>query len=76
MGDPSPGVLLSSFAADGLELTVNFWIFDPENGQGNVRSAVNLAILAALTQRGVEIPFPQRVLHQTAAAGAAISRGA
>jgi small-conductance mechanosensitive channel len=72
MPDPGPGVLLSSFAADGLELTVNFWIVDPENGQGNVRSAVNLALLAALDAAGVEIPFPQRVLRMTAAGAAAV----
>jgi small-conductance mechanosensitive channel len=59
----APAAMLSAFAADGLELTITFWIADPENGQGNVRSAVNLAILAALNAAGVEIPFPQRVVH-------------
>ncbi len=65
--DPAPAVLLSSFAADGLELTIGFWIADPENGQGNVRSDVNLAILALLDEMGVEIPFPQRVLRRASA---------
>ncbi len=64
LAEPGPSVLLSAFAADGLELTVNFWIGDPENGQGNVRSAVNLAILRTLNQAGIEIPFPQRVLRR------------
>jgi len=64
MADPGPGVNLTAFAADGLELTFGFWIGDPENGQVNVRTGVNLAILQALTERGIEIPFPQRVLHQ------------
>jgi small-conductance mechanosensitive channel len=45
LSDPGPGVQLSNFASDGLELTLLFWISDPENGQGNVRSAVNLAVL-------------------------------
>ena len=48
---PAPGVQLSAFAADGLELTLSFWIADPENGQGNVRSAVNLALLRLLNER-------------------------
>ena len=61
--DPGPGVQLSNFASDGLELTLLFWISDPENGQGNVRSAVNLAVLQALNARGIEIPYPQRVFH-------------
>ena len=63
LSNPGPGVQLSAFAADGLELTLNFWISDPENGQGNVRSTVNLALLQALNARGIQIPFPQRVYH-------------
>jgi len=64
IAEPAVVVQLTNFAADGLELTVIFWIADPHNGAGGVRSDVNLAIWAALQQRGVEIPFPQRVLHQ------------
>jgi small-conductance mechanosensitive channel len=64
---PAPGVLLSAFAADGLELTIAFWIADPHNGQGNVRSDVNLAVLRCLNAAAVEIPFPQRVVHTPAA---------
>jgi small-conductance mechanosensitive channel len=63
IADPPPGVQLQSFAADGLELQIGFWIGDPQNGQGNVRSDVNLAILRALDAAGVEIPFPQRVVR-------------
>ncbi len=63
IADPAPQVQLASFAADGLELALPFWIQDPENGQGNVRSDVNLAILRALNAAGVEIPYPQRVVH-------------
>ena len=64
LSDPVPAVRLTSFAADGLELTVFFWIADPESGSANVRSDVNLAILRLLNERGVEIPFPQRVVRQ------------
>jgi len=63
LADPAPAVQLTNFAADGLELTLVFWIADLENGQGNVRSAVNLAVLAELNAAGVQIPFPQRVMH-------------
>ena len=61
--DPAPGVNLTNFGADGLEFTLNYWMTDPENGQQNLRSLVNLAVLAALRAHGIEIPFPQRVLH-------------
>ena len=63
LSDPPPSVLLTQFAPDGLELTIAFWIGDPENGQNNARSAVNLTILQLFEARGVQIPFPQRVLH-------------
>jgi small-conductance mechanosensitive channel len=65
--DPACAVQLSNFAADGLELTVVFWIGDVENGQGNVRSDVNMALLRCLNEQGVEIPFPQRVVRQLTA---------
>jgi small-conductance mechanosensitive channel len=61
--DPAPGVNLTNFGADGLEFTLNYWMTDPENGQQNLRSLVNLAALAALRANGIEIPFPQRVIH-------------
>lgn len=61
--DPAPGANLTNFAADGLEFTLNYWIADPENGQQNIRSLVNMAVLAALRTNAIEIPYPQRVLH-------------
>ncbi len=63
LAEPGPGVQLAEFAADGINLNIAFWIADPENGQGNVRSDVNLAVLDLLNAQGVEIPFPQRVMH-------------
>ena len=63
LADPGPACQLTDFAADGMHLTIGFWIADPENGQGNVRSDVNLALLDLLNREGIEIPFPQRVMH-------------
>ena len=71
LADPAPACELQDFAADGLTLRVGFWISDPENGQGNVRSMVNLALLDHLNREGIEIPFPQRVVHQRSAPDAA-----
>ncbi len=62
---PGPGANLTNFLPDGLEFTVNYWMTDPENGQQNLRSLVNLAILEALRANNIEIPFPQRVVHST-----------
>lgn len=61
---PEPAALLSNFAPDGLEFTLVYFIADPDAGQLNVRSDVNLAVLAGLRAAGVLIPYPQRVLHQ------------
>ncbi|HEY9108897.1 MAG TPA: mechanosensitive ion channel domain-containing protein [Roseateles sp.] len=64
LGDPGPSVQLSRFADSGLELSVFFWIMDPENGSGGVRSDVNLAVLRTLRGLGVDIPYPQQVQRQ------------
>lgn len=64
LAEPAPAVQLNAFADSGLELSVLFWIGDPEAGTGNVRSDVNLALLDAITAAGVEIPYPHRVLHR------------
>jgi len=61
--DPEPGARLVKFGADGLEFSLLFWIEDPSNGQLNVRSEVNLRILKALREAGIDIPYPQRVVH-------------
>jgi small-conductance mechanosensitive channel len=63
LADPGPSVQLAAFSADGMDLAINFWIRDSENGQGNVKSEVNLALLDVLNREGIEIPFPQRVVH-------------
>ncbi len=65
--DPGPAVQLSAFLPDGIELTLQFWIRDPENGQGPVKSDVNLAVLDVLKADGIEIPYPQRVLRHVQA---------
>ena len=61
--DPAPGCNLTNFGADGLEFTLNYWMADPENGQQNLRSRVNLGILASLRANNIDIPYPQRVVH-------------
>lgn len=63
IADPAPAARLARFGPDGLEFSLQFWIADPHNGQGNVKSDVNLAILKGLRAAGIDIPFPQRVVH-------------
>ncbi len=61
--DPGPVAHLTQFAADGLEFTLLFWISDPDNGQMNVKSQINVEILRALRATGIQIPYPQRVVQ-------------
>lgn len=63
IAEPAPAVRLARLGADGLEFTLLFWIADPEGGQLNVRSEVNLRVLRGLRAAGIDIPFPQRVVH-------------
>lgn len=63
LADPAPVAHLANFLPDGLEFSLCFWISDPENGQLNVRSEINIAVLQALRSAQIQIPFPQRVVH-------------
>lgn len=62
--DPEPAAQLSAFGTDGLEFSLWYWVDDIERGQGNLRSDINLAILKALRDHQIEVPYPQRVVHQ------------
>jgi len=73
--DPKPSVQLSAFASDGLELTISFWIADPENGTGSVKSDVNMALLRLFNANSIEIPFPQRVVRTLPISGAIEAQG-
>lgn len=61
--DPQPVCQLKDFGDHSIDLELRIWIRDPENGISNVRSAVRLAIWDAFEANGIEIPFPQRVVH-------------
>ena len=65
--EPAPSVALMAFGADGLEFRLGYWIADPENGSDNLRSLINLEILRLLREHAIEIPYPQRVIHQRVA---------
>jgi small-conductance mechanosensitive channel len=60
--DPAPVAHLVRLGADGLEFTLWLWVDDPSH-QGPVKSEVNLGVLRNLRDAGIDIPFPQRVVH-------------
>jgi small-conductance mechanosensitive channel len=61
--DPEPAAHLNHFGTDGLEFSLVLWIADPENGQLSLRSHIYLDILRELRAAGIDIPYPQRVVH-------------
>lgn len=61
--DPPPKVFLKNFGDNGIELELSAWINDPEEGQMNLRSEINLAIWRRFQLEGIEIPYPQRVVR-------------
>ena len=61
--DPAPQAVVLRFGDNGVELEVGFWISDPENGRGGVKSQVNLAIWRLLQAENVELPYPQREIR-------------
>jgi small-conductance mechanosensitive channel len=60
LADPAPLVLLRDFADSGINLELGFWVADPEQGVGALRSDINLAIWREFKRAGISIPFPQR----------------
>jgi len=60
---PEPTARMLAFADSGIQLELRIWISDPENGIGNVRTDVNLAIWRSFKAAGITIPYPQRDLH-------------
>jgi len=61
--DNLPRVFLKEFADNGVLLELAVWISDPSEGQNNLRSDINWAIWRRFKAAGIEIPFPQRVVH-------------
>lgn len=75
LADPPPACRLARFGADGLEFTLLYWIEDPQAGQITARSDVNMKVLKALREAGIDIPYPQRVVRVLHEAGAPAGDG-
>ncbi|MDO9065235.1 MAG: mechanosensitive ion channel [Sulfuricella sp.] len=57
---PEPKTFLKAFGENGIDLEMSIWINDPEEGQLNLRSDINLEIWRQFQAAGIEIPYPQR----------------
>lgn len=59
-GNLAPVVNVLQFGANGIDLELAVWINDPELGQGNLKTALNIAIWKVFRDSGIKIPYPQR----------------
>jgi len=59
----APTVLLQSFGDNGILLELGVWIHDPSEGQQNLRSELNWELWRRFREAGIEMPYPQRVVH-------------
>jgi small-conductance mechanosensitive channel len=64
-----PKVFLREFAENGIQMELAIWIRDASEGQGNLRSDINWSIWRGFKAAGIEIPYPQRVVHLMGTAG-------
>ncbi|MFA5111093.1 MAG: mechanosensitive ion channel domain-containing protein [Desulfobaccales bacterium] len=61
--EPGPSALLMGFGDNSVTLELRVWIRDPQNGVSNVKSQVRLGVWQRFKEHGIDLPFPQRVLH-------------
>ncbi|KDN15947.1 hypothetical protein BGI40_08050 [Snodgrassella communis] len=61
--DPKPNSFVTGFADSGINLYVNYWINDPENGFMSINSAILLEIWTRFKEVGIEFPFPQQEIR-------------
>lgn len=60
LAEPETKVYLKSFGDNGIDLEMGIWINDPEQGQLNLCSDINMEIWRKFQETGIEIPYPQR----------------
>lgn len=63
---PGVEVFVHNFGESSIDLVVRYWHAPSIAASWRVRDAVARSIARAFRQHGVEIPFPQRVLHTAA----------
>ena len=61
--EPKPEARVEAFGESGIDLSLNIWIPDPEEGSASLRSAIYLDIWEAFQANGISIPYPQREIR-------------
>ena len=58
-----PDCELRGFGDSGVEFAVEFWVNGIDDGRHKYTSQVRFLVWNALKEHGIEIPYPQRVIH-------------
>jgi len=74
LDDPKPSVWLKGFGDSSVDHEILAWIGDPELGVGNVRSDILNRVWRLFSEKGIEIPFPQRDVHIRSMASAEMAK--
>lgn len=72
---PAPVSFVHEFKESGIEYKLRFWLTDFARRE-RIAGEVNAYIWYAFKRHGIEIPYPQRVLHYAAAPDRATARAA
>lgn len=60
LAEPVPVVQIKGFGESGIDLVLNVWIPDPEEGSAALQSEIYLLIWQVFKTHNISIPFPQR----------------
>ncbi|HEU4708663.1 MAG TPA: mechanosensitive ion channel domain-containing protein [Methylophilaceae bacterium] len=61
--DPAPDVHVKGFGESGIDLNLNFWIADPEEGSSGLKSDIYLEVWRSFKAHAISVPFPQREIR-------------
>lgn len=67
--EPPAQVFFSGFSADGLEMTLNFWVANQLHTRMAVLSRVNSAVWSALSGAGIKLPPPKAIANLSTSTG-------
>jgi small-conductance mechanosensitive channel len=63
LADPAPAALTVAFGGSSIDFDVRYWHDSKSAVEWRLRDEVHRAIKRALDDAGIEIPFPQQVVH-------------
>jgi small-conductance mechanosensitive channel len=58
--EPAPSAVITRLGDNGIEIDLQVWIGDADQGQGLLKSELYLEIISGFRAAGIEIPFPKR----------------